>query len=91
MADSTFKVVGSDVLLRLLEDPDDARADSYGDSDWGGNELIPAVVVDVGPDAVEGVKKNATCMVYAYVRENAHLDESLIVASSWSIAAIVGG
>jgi hypothetical protein len=90
MPDSNFKAVGDDVFLQLLDDPE-AVTDPDNESDWGGNELVPAVVVDAGPDAAAGIKKGATCMVYGYVRDNARLSDSLIVASSWSIAAIVSG
>jgi hypothetical protein len=90
MANETFKPVDGDVFLRLLDDPDAIR-DPENESDWGGNELVPAIIVDAGPDAAGGIKVGATCMVYGWVRDNPRLASDLIVASSWSVAAIVGG
>lgn len=90
MPDSNFKPVDGDVFLTLLDDPE-AITDPEGESDWGGNELIPAIIVDAGPDAVAGLKKGATCMVYGYVRECPRLSDTLIVANSYCVAAIVGG
>jgi hypothetical protein len=90
MPDNKFRAVGSDVFIRLLEDPD-KDDDPYEQSDWGGSEIVSAIVVDVGDEAASGIKKGATCMVYGYVRDNARLPDGSIVASSWSVAAVVGG
>jgi hypothetical protein len=90
MPDSNFKPVDGDVFLQLLDDPDAIR-DTENESAWGGNELIPAIIVDAGPDVVGGIKKGATCMVYGYVRDCARLSDNLIVANSYCVAAIVSG
>ena len=90
MPDSNFKAVGEDVFLQLLDDPE-MGGETEEESDWGGAELIPAIIVDAGPDVVAGVKKGATCMVPGWVRCNLRLTENLVVASSCCIAAIVSG
>ena len=90
MPDSNFKPVDGDVFLRLLDDPDSGR-DIENDSDWGGQELVTAIVVDAGPDAAAGIKRGATALVYGWVREGCRLPDGLIVSSSWAVAAIVSG
>ena len=91
MPDPNFKPVDGDVFLRLLEDHEMGEDHNEYGVDDDGSALIPAIIVDAGPDAAAGIKKGATCMVYSYVRHNAKLTEDLIVASSWSVAAIVSG
>lgn len=86
MADESFKPVNGDVFLQFFEDTDSGISDedSYRD-------VIPALVVDAGPDVVGGVKKGQTVLVYGWARDGVKLTERMVVQYSGCIAAVVAG